>query len=476
MNFLKRFYQQKLSKRKFWIPVLVIVGIIGGGSAWLITSGMLSVGTKSSEEATPSYQTSLVHQGDLTISATGTGSLVAGTSVDMSFSTEGIVQELLVKAGDKVSKGTKLASMNNAKSLEAQVAANELTLLEAKKTLNDLQSAKDVNLAQSYQDMLTAQEKYNTAFKKVQREGYARCSEEVNKKNFQTLDNAQARLDQIGLRYQGSEAWIDAKSVYDTALANYNYCIKFSDDEKDNFKAALDVADVTLKQAKAKYETYKSSAGINPDDLALAEAKIEEAQIKLEISKENLSGSTLVAPIDGTVTFLAANAGAYVDTTTYITLSDLTTSDVNVSIDETDLDKLAVGEKATIVFDSLPEETYTGKIIQVNPELSTSGQYRVATAVISLDQIAGSNLEKMPLGVNASVTIIANEVKNALLVPVNAVRSLGNGQSGVFVVNTDGSLTLKVVEVGLEDSSRAEIISGLNLNDTVSTGLASGSK
>jgi HlyD family secretion protein len=476
MNFLKRFYQQKLSKKRVWIPALLIIGIIGGGLTWLVTSGTISVGAKSTEEAPPSYQTTLVHQGDLTISATGTGSLVAGTSVDMSFSTEGIVQELLVKAGDKVTKGTKLASMNNAKSLEAQVAANELTLLEAKKTLNDLQSAKEVNLAHSYQDMLTAQATYDTALKKVQREGYARCGEEVNKKNLENLTNAQSRLDQIGLRNHGSPAWIEAKNVYDTALANYNYCIKFTDDEKVDFKAALDVADVTLKQAKATYETLKASAGINPDDLALAEAKIEEAQIKLDISKENLTGSTLVAPIDGTVTFLAANAGAYVDTTTFVTISDLTTSDVNVSIDETDLDKLAVGENATIVFDSLPEETYTGKVIQVNPELSSSGQYRVATAVISLDQIAGSNLEKMPLGVNASVTIIAKEVKNALLVPVNAVRSLGNGQSGVFVVNKDGSLTLEVVEVGLEDSSRAEIISGLELNDTVSTGLASGSK
>ena len=82
----------------------------------------------------------------------------------------------------------------------------------------------------------------------------------------------------------------------------------------------------------------------------------------------------------------------------------------------------------------------------------------------------------MPLGVNASVTIIAHEVKDALLVPANAVRSLGNGQSGVFVVESDGSLTFKTVEVGLVDSSRAEIISGLELNDTVSTGLASGSK
>lgn len=450
--------------------------LVGAGAYWFWNSGYFQKKSETTGTISTGYGTNLVRKGDYTITATGTGVLVAGNSVDLSFSTEGIVEELMVKAGQKVTKGTELARMNNAKSLEAQVAANEITLLEAKKTLRDLQESKDVNLAQAYQDMLTAQETYNEALRKVQRKEYARCSEEVNKQNLQKLTNAQSRLEQIGLRYQGSDTWNDAKNTYDTALANYNYCIKFTEQEKIDFQASLDVADVQLKKAKTTYETLKASAGIDPDELKLAEAKVEEAQIKLDQSKEKLQGSTLTATIDGTVTYLKANVGAYVDTSTYITISDLTTSDVDVSIEETDLDKLHVGAKAEVVFDSLPDDTYTGKVIQVNPELSTSGQYRVATAVISLDDIAGTKLESMPLGINASVKIISSEVKDALLVPAKAVRNIGNGQYGVFVKNTDGNLIFKTVEVGIMDSSTAEIISGLELNETVSTGLSSGSK
>lgn len=472
MNFLIKITQ----KKKLFTAVVLGIFIIGGAVFWLLKSGILADSQKSEVVASPSFQTSIVRNGDLTITATGTGRLVAGNSVDLSFSTEGIVQELMVKAGQKVTKGTELARMNNAKNLEAQVAANELQLLEAKNTLQGLQESKDVTLAQAYQDMLTAQETYDAALKKVQREEYARCSEEVNKKNLEKLTNATSRLEQIGLRYHGSEAWIDAKNVYDTALANYEYCIKFSDDEKVEFQAALDVADVTLKQAKNKYETLKASAGIDPDELELAEAKVEEAQIKLDQSTENLAGSTLVATIDGTITYLKANVGAYVDTTTFITISDLTTSDVDVSIDESDINKLHIGAKAEVVFDALPEETYTGEIVQVNPELSTSGQYRVATAVISLENIAGSNLESMPLGVNASVTIISAEAHDALLVPASAIRSYGDGQYGVFTVEEDGNLIFKVIKVGIMDTSSAEIKTGLELNETVSTGLASGSK
>ena len=463
-----------LIKKKVWVPLLIALLFISCAVYWFLIRGTILKETGSSTPA-DSIQSSIVRKGDMKITTTGTGTLVAGNSVDLSFSTEGIVQELNVKAGDNVSKGTVLAKMNNAKTLEAQVAANELNLLEAQKNLNELENAKDVNLAQAYQDVLTAQETYNSALKKVQRQDYARCSESVNKRNMAALEKAQDKLDQIGLRYQGSEAWNEAMAVYSTAKANYDYCIKFTDQEKIDFQAALDVADVALKQAESKYETLKASSGIDPDELELAEAKVEEARIKLDLSKENLSGSTLTATIDGTVTYLKANVGAYVDTSTYITISDLSTSDVDVSIDEADIDKLKLGAKANVVFDALPEETYTGEVVQVNPELSNSGQYRVATAVISLDDIAGSNLEKMPLGVNASVTITSDEITDALLVPAASIRSIGDGQYGVFVVSQDGNMTFRIVKVGIKDSSTAEIKSGLELNETISLGLSSGS-
>jgi multidrug efflux pump subunit AcrA (membrane-fusion protein) len=142
--------------KKIWIPVFLGLAVISGVLFWLLNSGMIATDKEPVADTTSNYQTSLVRKGDLTITATGTGTLVAGNSVDLSFSTEGIVQELNVKAGDKVTKGMELAKMNNAKSLEAQVIANELNLLEAKKSLRELQTAKKVNLVQAYQDMLTA--------------------------------------------------------------------------------------------------------------------------------------------------------------------------------------------------------------------------------------------------------------------------------------------------------------------------------
>jgi len=73
---------------------------------------------------------------------------------------------------------------------------------------------------------------------------------------------------------------------------------------------------------------------------------------------------------------------------------------------------------------------------------------------------------------NAEVEIIAGEARNVLLVPVQALRELSPDQYAVFVVDANGELELRLVEVGLMDYVNAEILSGLAPGDVVSTGEA----
>ncbi|MBE9506740.1 MAG: hypothetical protein IMY86_01710 [Chloroflexi bacterium] len=72
----------------------------------------------------------------------------------------------------------------------------------------------------------------------------------------------------------------------------------------------------------------------------------------------------------------------------------------------------------------------------------------------------------------AEVEIVAGEAKDVLLVPVQALRELGPDQCVVFVVNSGGELEMRPVEVGLKDYVNAEIVSGLELGEVVSTGTA----
>jgi HlyD family secretion protein len=454
-----------------WGAVIFLI-IIAGGAVWYFIGGGRSLFQNKAAAATgPGYFTAAASRGDLVISASGSGTLVASQSVDLSFSTRGIVDQLNVKAGDPVKAGDVLAKLGNTDALQAAVANDQLQLLQAKQALNTFQQNGSVALAQAYQSMLTAQQNYNDLLTADQRTAAQRCSKDENTKLKAALDLATTNLDKISRLYTGSDAWINAKNNYDTALANYNYCIAYTPDEKTNASASVQVAKVTLQQAQTSYNTLVINSGIDPNTLALDQAKVNQAETQLAQDQKNLQGATLTAPVDGVVTFLAAGAGTMVDTSKFITISDLSRPTVQASIDETDLNKFVVGSAANVVFDALPDQTFSGKVTQVNPQLTTSGQYQVATGTIQLGADAAKALEKFPLGLNSSVTIIYQQAMNAVLVPVQAVRDLGNNKYGVFVEGQGSKLQFKLVQVGLMDSTRAQIVSGLNVGDVVSTGI-----
>jgi HlyD family secretion protein len=457
-----------------WIVAAGLLVVVAGGLVWFLISSASPISTLIKGTPAPSYQTSIVKRGDLTISASGQGTLTSGKFVNLSFLTDGVVEVLTVESGDKVAAGQELARLDNVTSLEAQVSANQLAYLEAKQTLDELQKNKDVSLSQAYSDYITAEQTYTDALRMTQRDDYARCNKETNKKYNLALQRATEKLNEVAKRYYGSESWIEAKNNYDQAKANFDYCISYTEDEKTNYDAALDVARVTVDKAKTAYETLKASAGIDPDDLALAEAQVQKASAQLALSQANLEAASLTAPIDGTITYLSSNQGAMVEGgTKFITISDLSQPHIEVNIDETDIDKLKLNAACEIVFDALPDSTFIGKITRIDPELTTSGQIQVATAYAELDEEAAKILEEYPLGLQASVSVIDQQVLDALLVPVTAIREISADQYAVFVLNSSGNLRLQVVEVGLMDTARAEIISGLQEGDIVSTGLSS---
>ena len=68
------------------------------------------------------------------------------------------------------------------------------------------------------------------------------------------------------------------------------------------------------------------------------------------------------------------------------------------------------------------------------------------------------------------VEVVAAESRDALLVPVQALRELSSGQYAVFVVDESGEIEMRPVEIGLSDFANVEILSGLELGEVVSLG------
>jgi multidrug efflux pump subunit AcrA (membrane-fusion protein) len=87
-----------------------------------------------------------------------------------------------------------------------------------------------------------------------------------------------------------------------------------------------------------------------------------------------------------------------------------------------------------------------------------------------LDADSFSKPQSLPVGSNASVDVIGGRTENAVLVPVEAVREIGPGEYAVFVME-DGEPKLRIVTVGLMDYTSAEIASGLEEGEVVTTGV-----
>ncbi len=464
---------KKKARRRsgWWVALILLLAAAGGGAGWYfwMGPGAKTAGAASAKTG-PDYHTTTVRQGSISLSAAGSGTYVPKATIDLSFSARGTVAELKVKLGDTVKAGQELARLGNTQALDAALASAQLQVLQNQKALDDLQQNSQVSLAQAYQALLKAQDGLSNAQDAALRSGGARCSSTTNESLNNKLALARERLDFQSISNTGTDAWLQAKANYDTALANYTYCTSHTDAEKASAQASLQLAQNALQQAQTTYDTFKTAAGIDPTALALAEANLKQAQTALTVAQQNEKGVTLVAPVDGKVIYLAAQQGAIVDTSTFITIADLSTPVVTVSIDQTDLSKLAVGSKAQVTFDALPNQTFNGTVSQVDPQMTKSGQYMVATGRVELDPAAAKALEGLPIGLNASITIVDKQANNVLIVPVTALRDLGGGSYAVFLVK-NGKLLLTPVQVGVMDSVQAEISGAVKAGDVVSTGI-----
>lgn len=460
------------SGKKVWLPVFIVFLIIGMVTAWYFLFGPGSP-SKTASQSGISYQTTTVKSGNIRISTNGEGSLVASTSIDLSFPVKGTLAELNVKLGDQVTAGKVLARLGRSLDLEAALNNSELAYLQAQKTLTDLQSSAGVTLATAYKTLTAAKQDYVDAVAANRRTEFNRCSSDVIVKYTNTLERAKEKLN--GLSY-GTDAWLSAKQAYDTAEANLAYCSSYTTEEKNNTKAALDLAEAALKTAQDKYDTLKSASGLDPQALSIAEAKVASSKTSLDQAKLNLSNLDLIAPINGTVIYLTSTVGAAVGTTKFITIADLTHPSVSVSVDETDVSVVKVGMSVEVTFDAFPNQVFSGKIASIEPSMVSSGQYKTVRGLIELDQSTSKALQSYPIGLNASVELIKQESKNTLFIPKEALRDLGNNEYAVFVLGSDGRLRLTTVKIGLTDSTRAEIKQGLTAGQIVSTGKVPTSK
>ena len=194
-----------------------------------------------------------------------------------------------------------------------------------------------------------------------------------------------------------------APPIADIAIARNNYA----------------QAQETVKEGEMYLEALKT--GVIPEGATGEKlTTLYEAQLAVEDAKSALEAMQLIAPISGTVTSLDLSIGEQVDTSSIITISQLSQPyTLDVYLDEADWGMAQVGNKVNVTFDLLPEQTFPGTVTLVYPELS-----RIASShrsCISSCNWIKASARICPREREQTVEVVGGEAKGVVLVSVDAI-------------------------------------------------------
>lgn len=283
------------------------------------------------------------------------------------------------------------------------------------------------------------------------------------------VNEAQARLDTLEQPVDDQEIEL-AQAQLATAEAELADARRRLEQAQAGPQAStLALAIAELSEAQSAWEKHQS--GPDAEALALAQAALKAAEAELAQVESTQLILDMSTPLSGKVLDIAYEEGERIEQGQIVlTVGDMENPSVEVYLDEGDMSMVQVGSTAVIVFDVLPDQSLSGVVTQVDPALVTTWETKTGRVLVKLDDMRVLGSRWLPVGLNATVDIVGDSTENAVLIPAEALQGLPGGEYGVYVVQEDGQTTLKSVTTGLMDATRVEIVSGLEVGETVVLG------
>ena len=371
----------------------------------LVAAGYWKYGNRTDTQ----YFTAKVEKGDITQVVQATGTINAVTTVQVGSQVSGTIQKLFVDFNSQVKQNQVVAQIDPS-IFHAQLLQAEADLADSQANVQGLTAAMETQKADIASNVA------NVAHAQAQ------------------LADAKTQLDRnLELFKQG----IVAAQVRDTSQSNY-----------DALAASVGVAQAQLAQSRAK---LKSAAA----QLDQAKAQVGQKSAAAELSKVNLSHTTILAPIDGTVILRNIDVGQTVAAslqapTLFIIAQDLTKMQVYAKTDEADVGKIKAGAQANFRVDSFPRETFSGRVSQVRMNATTVQNVVTYDTILDFDNPD----RKLFPGMTAYVTIPVDSATDAVKIPNGALR----------------------FKPDIPDADRKALYAKYNVPDSTTGGAARGSK
>jgi len=444
---------RKISKNpaiKWGVIALIIIALVA-----------LAYNIFKPKETQPNYLTAITEIGDIENNVMASGKVKALNTVDVGAQVSGEVKRLFVEVGDEVQQGDLIAQIdqvtqkNNLSNEQASLEQSEAALQSARaETLS-----KEAGLKSAYADLASRQSELKQA-----------------QSDFARLQSLVA---------------IDA----------------ISQQEYDTQATAIDTAKAAVANSYAAIDTAKAAIATTQANINSQQAALRKSQTNVNTAQEDLSYTTIRAPITGTVVSITTEQGTTVNANqtapTIVTLADLSTVRINAQISEADVINVQAGMPVYFNIIGNPDQKYDAilKAIEPAPEI-ISDTSSTDSAIYYVGYIEVPNTKRrFRIDMTAQVYIVIDQAKDALLIPSAALQPAGklkktnssdnptaqndsannsdssNSSSSsnnsnttiakVRILKADGQVVDQRVKVGINNRVNAQILSGLSVGDEV---------
>jgi HlyD family secretion protein len=299
-----------------------------------------------------------------------------------------------------------------------------------------------------------------------------------------------------------SAAAQDTKGAYDQAQATYETTtaaslpeeVQKAEAEEQQAKQTLDAQQKVfqsrqqlfeqgalprkeLDQSRVDYTTANNQYAIakkhldalmaigKPQELKAAAGQLESAKGKYLGAEAQLSYSEIRSPINGVVTDRPLYPGEMAAAgTPLLTVMDLSSVIAKAHISQSDAAALQLGDKGTMTVPGR-EGTIDGKVTVISPALDPN-----STTVEVWVEAKNAKHELKP-GTSVQLSITAQTLKDALVVPIGSVITTPDGASAVMLAGSDGRAHQKIVKLGIRNGDDVQIVEGVaNSDKVVATG------
>jgi multidrug efflux pump subunit AcrA (membrane-fusion protein) len=198
--------------------------------------------------------------------------------------------------------------------------------------------------------------------------------------------------------------------------------------------------------------------GPSESDLQRAQIGLRQAELALELARENLARTALVAPFAGVIASMELTVGELPPATGAFQLVDDNSYFVNLLIDETEIADIEAGQPVSLLLDALPEAMLSAQVTQVAQTPTRLGEVVTYRAQVVLDP----TLEPVRIGMNTTATIKIRQLQDVPILRNRFIRiDRSTQQAYVTIQREDGRFEEVEVQLGLRNETHSQILSGL---------------